>query len=270
MSMFTFYFNQSGNARKPFVKAVSEILEAKPRYLGVPSTAYEIDFVTVTKEGNIELNDRTDSELVENLIDRLAERGYEPEPMETPFPTIEEDPVEKMASTSETQAEEEAPTEIPAEDAIGLTISVPRGMFSDMALENLSRLLAVKNELICKALEIDSTAIEVSDQAVSFPWWEKQLTPAEVRVCSQFIDRLCRFAIASKRVTAKIRTSENERFDMRCWLIRLGCSGPEYKELRAAFMKNLNGDTAFRYGRPEAQRKAGQSVNSEEAQSNAE
>ena len=254
MSMFTFYFRQSGDARKPFVKAVSEILEAKPRYLGMPSMAYEIDFATVTKEGNIELNDRTDSELVENLIERLAERGYEAEPMEVPYPT------NKGA----------APSGASADAAFGLTISVPRSMFSDTALENLRRLLAVKNELICKALEIDSTVIEANDETVSFPWWEKDLNPTEVRICSQFIDRLCKFAIASKRVTAKIKTSENERFDMRCWLIRLGCSGPEYKELRAAFMKNLDGDTAFRYGRPEAQRKDGQSINSEEAQSDAE
>ena len=176
MSMFTFYFRQSGDARKPFVKAVSEILEANPRYLGMPSMAYEIDFATVTKEGNIELNDRTDSELVENLIERLAERGYEAEPMETPYPT------NKGVSPS-------GPS---ADDAFGLTISVPRSMFSDMALE------------------IDSTAIEVTDETVSFPWWEKDLNLTEVRICSQFIDRLCKFAIASKRVTAKIKTSENE------------------------------------------------------------
>ncbi len=264
MSMFTFYFRQSGDARKPFVKAVSEILEAKPRYLGMPSMAYEIDFATVTKEGNIELNDRTDSELVENLIERLAERGYEAEPMETPYHADRDNTAE--------EAEPEASVEdaAPADDDFGLTISVPRSMFSDTALENLRRLLAVKNELICKALEIDSTAIEVGDEKVSFPWWEKELSPTEVRICSQFIDRLCKFAIASKRVTAKIKTSENERFDMRCWLIRLGCSGPEYKELRAAFMKNLDGDTAFRYGRPEAQRRAEQSVNSEEVQGDAE
>lgn len=268
MSMFTFYFRQSGDARKPFVKAVSEILEARPRYLGMPSMAYEIDFATVTKEGNIELNDRTDSELVENLIDRLVERGYEAEPMETPYPAGGHDAEAEMES--EVQAKETAPAEHSADDAFGLTISVPRSMFGDTALENLRRLLAVKNELICKALEIDSTAIEVSDETVSFPWWEKDLNPTEVRIYSQFIDRLCKFAIASKRVTAKIKTSENERFDMRCWLIRLGCSGPEYKELRAAFMKNLDGDAAFRYGRPEAQRRAEQSVNSEEAQADAE
>ena len=80
--MFTFYFKQSGDARKPFVKAVSEVLEAKPKYLGMPSAAYEIDVFTITKEGNIELDERTDSELVENLIDHLAERGYEAEPVE--------------------------------------------------------------------------------------------------------------------------------------------------------------------------------------------
>ena len=80
--MFTFYFKQSGDTRKPFVKAISEILEARPKYLGMPSAAYEIDEFNVTKEGNIELDERTDSELVENLIDRLAERGYEAEPVE--------------------------------------------------------------------------------------------------------------------------------------------------------------------------------------------
>ena len=64
MSMFTFYFRQSGDARKPFVKAVSEILEAKPRYLGMPSMAYEIDFATGTKEGTIELKIRKTGEVI--------------------------------------------------------------------------------------------------------------------------------------------------------------------------------------------------------------
>lgn len=264
MSMFTFYFRQSGDVRKPFVDAVSEVLEAKPRYLGMPSMAYEIDFVTVTKEGNIELNDRTESELVENLIERLAERGYVPDPIAT-------DEMEGEASTDISHSTEgDASQEMSTDEDVGMTISVPRNLFSDAALENLRKIILVKDKLLRKALEIESTMIEVTDLAVSFPWWDRRLSHEETQVCAQFIDRLCKFAIASKRVAAKVRPSENERFDMRCWLIRLGCSGPDYKELRTVFLKNLDGDAAFRYGRPEAQRKAGQSANSEEAQSNAE
>ena len=80
--MFTFYYRQSGASRKQFVKAISGILEARPRYTGMPLCAYEIDFVTVTKEGNIEVDERSDTEEVENLIEKLAMMGYEPEPVE--------------------------------------------------------------------------------------------------------------------------------------------------------------------------------------------
>ena len=272
--MFTFYFKQSGDARKPFVKAVSEILEARPKYLGMPSAAYEIDVFTVTKEGNIELDERTDSELVENLIDRLAERGYEAEPVEgwdeevAENQPVTEQPEEEAEPAEEADADDAQPTDdqqliSDAEDTdedIAITISMPRGSMTDAGLENLKRLVWAKGELLRQAFNTDSTEIEVTDEAISFPWFGK-LEPEELKYAAQFISGLCKFANSSKRITSKRHSEGNPKFAMRVWAIRMGFNGAEQKELRKFLLRNLPGDAAFRYGRPDAQ----DTLNSEEA-----
>lgn len=43
---------------------------------------------------------------------------------------------------------------------------------------------------------------------------------------------------------------ENEKFAMRTWMNRLGLIGDEFKSTRHHLMKNLDGDAAWRYGRP--------------------
>ena len=283
--MFTFHYNQSGASRKQFVKAISGILEARPRYTGMPLCAYEIDFVTVTKEGNIEVDERSDTEEVENLIEKLAMMGYEPEPVEDEqsddegeetvqeeLPTQGEQPHqgEEQTDESEQTAEtmpvvdqtcREAPSEVqsieieaeaetePAED-IGMTISVPRSIMTDGGLENLKKLVHAKEDLLKQAFAIESTDIEVTDEAISFPWFSV-LSPEELKYASQFISGMSRFANSSKRITSRRRHEDNPKFAMRVWAIRMGFSGNEYKALRKYLMHRLPGDAAFRFGRPE-------------------
>ncbi len=55
-----------------------------------------------------------------------------------------------------------------------------------------------------------------------------------------------KMAISQKRVQAKEVSSENEKYALRVWLIRLGMNGADYKEDRKRLMKNLTGHTAFR------------------------
>jgi hypothetical protein len=45
---------------------------------------------------------------------------------------------------------------------------------------------------------------------------------------------------------------ENEKYAMRCWLLRLGFIGDEFKTAREHLTKNLTGDSAFRNGRTAA------------------
>ena len=61
-------FNLTGNDRKKLVKNISEVIGAPAEYQYMPTCAYVIgrDY-TVTKEGNLEINDRADSKEVEHL-----------------------------------------------------------------------------------------------------------------------------------------------------------------------------------------------------------
>ena len=70
-------FDLNGKDRKQLVNAISEITGARAVYKFMPTCAYEIDFFTVTKEGTLEFPDRSDTEIVEQVIAGLAERGFE-------------------------------------------------------------------------------------------------------------------------------------------------------------------------------------------------
>ena len=69
-------FNVTGSDRKALVTAMGEILNVKPKYMGMPSMNYEVDYFTVTKDGAVEFDDRADSEEIEQLLESLADKGF--------------------------------------------------------------------------------------------------------------------------------------------------------------------------------------------------
>ena len=75
-------FNRTGAERKELVTVIGEILEVKPKYKGMPSASYEIDYFTVTRDGALEFDGRADSGEIENLLERLADRGIAAVPAE--------------------------------------------------------------------------------------------------------------------------------------------------------------------------------------------
>ena len=52
-----------------------------------------------------------------------------------------------------------------------------------------------------------------------------------------------------KTASPKPQQTENPKFAMRTWLIRLGLVGEEFATARNFLTKNLDGDAAFRFGR---------------------
>lgn len=230
-------FNRTGAERKALVAAIGEILEVKPKYKGMPSAAYEIDYFTVTKDGALEFDDRADSEEIENLLERLADRGIVAAPAEAAQARLE-------AGAEELPAEPE--TE-PQEADMGLTVALPRETFTDNALGNLQKLVDSKAALMKKALAVDALPVEVTEDKVSFPWFS-QVDSDSTKAYTHFITALCDMAKNQKRITAKEKAAENEKYAFRCFLLRLGFIGPEYKEERKILLRNLKGSSAFRNG----------------------
>ena len=58
-------------------------------------------------------------------------------------------------------------------------------------------------------------------------------------------------ALTQKRASAKKFQTDNEKYTFRCWLLKLGLSGDEFKNCREHLMKNLEGCSAWRHGAPE-------------------
>ncbi len=58
---FEVRYNVIGDERKRLVRAMGDILEAEPKYLGAPSFSYEIDYFTVDKNGTVVFDNRSDS-----------------------------------------------------------------------------------------------------------------------------------------------------------------------------------------------------------------
>lgn len=66
MSTFTAEFNVTGAKRKELVTRISEIMECPSKYLGPPSFAYQVDYITIDRNGNISFDDRADTEQIGN------------------------------------------------------------------------------------------------------------------------------------------------------------------------------------------------------------
>ena len=134
-----------------------------------------------------------------------------------------------------------------AKEDIGLTVSMPREYFNDQALERLKNLVTSKQTLIKKALGIAELPIEVGDEKVSFPWFEIKPTDEDaVTAYSHLIYALCEMAKNQNRITATEKEVENEKYAFRCFLLRLGFIGEQYKTERKILLQNLSGSAAFK------------------------
>lgn len=98
-----------------------------------------------------------------------------------------------------------------------------------------------------QALAIEELPVKISEDKILFPWFLKT-SAEEVAAYTQLICSLGEMAKTAKRVTVKDKTVENSKYAFRCFLLRLGFIGPEYKQSRKILLKNLTGSSAFKSG----------------------
>lgn len=246
-------YNVTGSDRKRLVTAIAEITECAAKYKGAPTFAYDVDYFTIDKNGTVSFDDRADSEEIENLIERLHEQGFDAEPAFEDLRMTEEEELGLGRKRRDPVGEDGMQSsDVPDDDELvdSLVLSYPRKDISDAALENLRQLVASKETLIKKALVVNTLPIEVDDEKVSFPWFEGFPTPETISAYAHFTGKLIGMAKTQKRVTAKEKETDNDKYAFRCFLLRLGFIGDEYKAARKILLKNLTGSGAFKSGSP--------------------
>ena len=260
-------YNIQKEERKAMVGIVGKVLEMKPAYCGAPSFSYKVGAFEITKDGSLCFDDGADEATVARVRTALREAGFTSENWENeascadtganePIPTeaaVEEpskvDPAEDKLTPTETPAEVTAMEEaVAATDEDNLSISLPRSLFTETALQNLDALLLSKGRLIRHAFDIREATYTLTDDRITFAWLHGTITDETAKAYAEFISKLCLMARAQKRVTAKEKIVDNEKYAFRCFLLRLGMIGSAYKESRKILLQNLIGSSAFKSG----------------------
>ena len=213
-------FTLESKQRPKLAQEIGNILGTAPHYERVPSCAYDIAGYRLDKEGVLHIPEGAE-ETTKDLILQLRERGF--------------------------QDDAEITEEVPVQQD-KLTIVIPRESLTDTALENLQKITANKQTLFQRAFRMDSTEIEITDEKINFTWFPYTVDGDDIAAYTQFISRLCDMARDAKRVSSKPTETDNDKYAFRCFLLRLGFIGKEYKTARRILLRNLTGNSAFRCG----------------------
>lgn len=222
-------YNRTGAERKELVNAIVEIVGQPAVYQGAPSFAYAVGLYRVDKDGTVFSEDATG---LASLFDALTSRGY----------------------TGQIDEADEGVLEQEVCDSAGerMAIEYPIEGLSPENQQNLEKLVESKAMLIKKVLGADSLPIETVSDVLRFPWFPSGAGAEDMEAYRLFVQALCETARNQKRVTAEPRAVENEKYAFRCFLLRLGFIGAEYKAARKVLMRGLSGDGSFKKSKEES------------------
>jgi hypothetical protein len=271
-------FNVTGSDRKRLVGAISQAINSPTKYLGAPTFAYEVGNYHIDKNGEVTGNDN------ELLVSELAEQGfsgvaeYENTYQEGETRIGSEhwmsESVESGSETDETPAFENLQmteseelglgrtrhdypgengmqaSDVPEPDS--LTIELPLEGFTETALDNLEKLVISKAALIKKSVGASDLPLERTETTLRFPWFSADASSDAIKAYTQLVAALATMAKEQKRITAKERTVDNEKYAFRCFLLRLGFIGEEYAAARKILLAGLSGNGSFRSGERKA------------------
>ncbi|EFU82480.1 hypothetical protein HMPREF0576_0849 [Mobiluncus holmesii ATCC 35242] len=208
MNQISFASNQSG--RKKLADTIASHLGVRAEYTGTPTFDYQIGNARLDQDWVLHLPEEVDTDA---LTETAITAGF--------APTGEE---------------------------YGLTLAFPTTGWDEATGAKLEALLAAKGALIAKALDIPATPMKMDEVegTVEFAWFD-QLPEAEViEVASVLIQLMIEHAKTATRISPKPPASGNDKYAMRCWLLRLGMIGKGYKNARRVLLANLDGNAAWK------------------------
>ncbi len=203
-------FNIEKSQRKALVQKIAEISGNTVQYLGAPTFSYQIGNFMLNKDSVL-----TAEAVDEKILAELANTGFH----------------------YEVNAEPDK-----------LTVQMPLDSLSERTMNRIRRIIENKGELFKSAFKTDSLDIIKNEKTVDFPWFMVEQGGDADAYCT-FISMLCEFAKNQNRINNKPDTSDNEKYAFRCFLLRIGMIGTDFKAARKVLLRNLTGSSAFRNGR---------------------
>ena len=255
--------------RKEMVKAICELTGLTSTYMGMPSAAYQVGPITVSRDSTIDCEDEA---MLSTIKPMLIERGWLEAEAQSEMPVETESPADSkdMPDTVETISVEQ----------MDITMPIPGWTVAQMT--NLLRMLFSKQNHINRMLSCDMLSIEesfvqtisenppestadlearvqeaiktgsirgfrLSDEQVTLSTPFAQDEPTHWTAYADLLKGMMRIAETATRISIKrLDDPENEKYHANSWLMRMGMRGPQYKETRRILKGHLTGFAAFR------------------------
>lgn len=126
------------------------------------------------------------------------------------------------------------------------TISVPFDSADTLLEYRITKLINAKSKLFMKVFNTEKLDFEIKDDTITFKWLSGDATPEMIQASMKFFSLLVKLVKEGNSVKCKEREIHSEKYAMRCFLVRLGFIGDEFKKDRKLLMQNLSGSSAFR------------------------
>lgn len=271
-------YNIEKSQRKALAQKIAEIIGAEVEYLGVPSCAYQIDIFKLSKDAVLSFTDRSDTEIVEKVLDGLAQAGYTSETVTYPEGT--ETDAEESAEPENAEEDDESETETDG-FPIAVTVALPLTEHTVQSLTNLICMIHARGALLSKttggAFAADKSLVDeinkhefrsiyeliafireweetnpelkgirFADDKLIFDGFGEAPNADHVQAFTNLAAAMNSMALTQKRVQAKDVDDSNEKYAMRVWLVRIGFGGTDHKTDRRILLEHLTGHTAFR------------------------
>jgi hypothetical protein len=259
------------------IEQLGEHFGVKPKYLSVPSFAYEIrtenEVYTIDRHGDIT---RGDGESI--IMEEILNQQVQPEPLTDQGLGDEV----QMNETETDEAVQNSETSNLLEELSGVEVKLNFEEHTADSLKNIINMLYSKQRLIMMAFETeevfmddgfaeDLKKVEIKDleglkealeelgvnrcpgfqidfeeKTFTFKLYSSNLNPERIKAIQDLCVLVSNYARALKRASFKQAQDDNPKYALRTWLIRIGMNGPEYKETRKTLLKHLEGSSAFR------------------------
>ena len=222
-------YNVSGADRKKLVEAISSATGYEAKYLTTPTYGYQVGPYFISKEGVVEVDESEPT--VDAAINGAVMAGL--------IGNIEADPENEELMDVDTAPVEE-------EETFMGSVSITKDGMTPAMIENLQKIIIGKASLIKQAFGTETLPVLEEHDKITFSWFPN-MDPDNGPAYIEFISALRKMAMEAKRVTMSDSPVDNPKYAWRCFLLRLGFIGPEYKSTRKILMKNFTGSSAFKH-----------------------
>lgn len=226
--------------RPDMVKAIAEELGLEAQYQGPPSFCYKTGDLCISRDGSI---DSDNAELLESIRPFLKERGWLDEEYDqflVSLPTAELNGQNLTNIVNMVHSKQYLMNRILDGELYQINDDFIQTLKTN-APQTAEAFLELYNNLPqdhCKGLVFEENrtvfAFNLHDDPDRMKAYT-QLAACIVAACKQ-----------ASRVSPLETISDNEKFYVRAWLVRIGMDSSEYKQARKFLMKGLKGHSAFK------------------------